>query len=88
MISEKRFNFNIKFKTQGKRMKFIFSQKSVAGKANILILFIKKNLFLHIYIHSFRFAQGTKRNEKGLASSEYFFIISHRGFGILQITGR
>ena len=30
---------------------------------------------LHFYIHSFRFAQGTKRNENGLPERIFFFII-------------
>lgn len=37
-------------------------------------LFIQIN-FIIFYIHSFRFAQGTKRNENGLPERIFFFII-------------
>ena len=32
-------------------------------------------IHFHLYIHSFRFAQGTKRNENGLPERIFFFII-------------
>ena len=35
----------------------------------------KWRIIYHFYIHSFRFAQGTKRNENGLPERTFFFII-------------
>ena len=35
----------------------------------------KWRIIYHFYIHSFRFAQGTKRNENGLPERIFFFII-------------
>lgn len=44
--------------------------------------------YLHIYFHSFRFAQGTKRYENVSLSLFFIYNSSCRELGILQITGR
>ena len=41
-----------------------------------------------IIIHSFRFAQGTKRNENGVFERYFLYNQVHRATGKLQITGR
>ena len=46
------------------------------------------SVIFHIYFHSFRFAQGTKRYENVSLSLFFIYNSSCRELGILQITGR
>ena len=51
--------------------------------------YAQEALNLHIYIHSFRAAQGTKRHEKNVGLLQLSFYNCSIGiFSILQITGR